>query len=59
LQVVTFGNTPKPYLDSDLLEAIGATYQSTDELSILEGAKKYEPFDIILAATASLKITEF
>src|SRR5947209_1733258 len=37
LQVVTFGKTPKPYLNSDLIEAIGATNQSTDELSILDG----------------------
>jgi threonine dehydrogenase-like Zn-dependent dehydrogenase len=51
LQVTTFGKTPKPYLNSDLIEAIGATYQSTDELSILEGAKKYGPFDIIFEAT--------
>src|ERR1700756_5664073 len=51
LQVTTFGKTPKPYLNSDLIESIGATYQSTDELSILEGAKKYGPFDIIFEAT--------
>src|SRR5438128_9879355 len=41
LQVTTFGKTPNPYLNSDLIEAIGATYQSTQELSILDGAKKY------------------
>src|SRR5204863_9289967 len=51
LQVVTFGKTPKPYLNSDLIEAIGATYQSTDELSILEGAKTYGSFDVIFEAT--------
>lgn len=51
LQVTTFGKTTKPYLNSDLIEAIGATYQSTEELSILEGAKKYGPFDIIFEAT--------
>src|SRR5216117_4199777 len=51
LQVTTFGKTPKPYLNSDLIEAIGATYQSTKEMSILEGAKKYGPFDIIFEAT--------
>ncbi len=51
IQVTTFGKTAKPYLNSDLIEAIGATYQSTDELSILEGAKKYGPFDIIFEAT--------
>jgi len=51
LQVTTFGKTPKPYLNSDLIEAIGATYQSTDDLSILEGAKNNGPFDIIFEAT--------
>src|SRR5499425_1830778 len=51
LQVTTFGKTARPYLNSDLIEAIGATYQSTEELSILEGAKKYGPFDIIFEAT--------
>jgi len=51
LQVTTFGKTPKPYLNSDLIEAIDATYQSTEELSILEGVKKYGPFDIIFEAT--------
>lgn len=51
LQVTTFGKTPKPYLNSELIEAIGARYQSTEELSILDGAKKYGPFDIIFEAT--------
>ena len=51
LQVTTFGLNPKPYLNSDLIEAIGATYQSTKELSIMDGAEKYGPFDIIFEAT--------
>jgi len=51
LQVTTFGLNPKPFLNSDLIEAIGATYQSTKEMSILEGAKEYGPFDIIFEAT--------
>ena len=51
LQVTTFGLNPEPYLNSDLIEAIGATYQSTKELSIIDGAKKYGPFDIIFEAT--------
>ena len=51
LQVTTFGLNPKPYLNSDLIEAIGATYQSTKELSILDGAKKFGPFDVIFEAT--------
>lgn len=51
LQVTTFGKTPKPYLNSDLIEAIGARYQSTEDLSILEGAKQDGPFDLIFEAT--------
>ena len=51
MHVTTFGLNPKPYLNSDLIEAIGATYQSTKELSIMDGAKKYGPFDIIFEAT--------
>lgn len=51
LQVTTFGKIKKPYLNSDLIEAIGATYQSTEDLSILEGARRHGPFDIIFEAT--------
>ena len=51
LEVTTFGLTPKPYLNSDLIEALGARYQSTRELSILEGEKKFGPFDLIFEAT--------
>jgi glucose 1-dehydrogenase len=53
LEVTTFGLTPKPYLNSDLIEALEARYQSTRELSILEGAKKYGPFDLIFEATGA------
>lgn len=51
LEVTTFGLTPKPYLNSDLIEAIGARYQSTKEKPLLEAAKEYGPFDIIFEAT--------
>jgi threonine dehydrogenase-like Zn-dependent dehydrogenase len=51
LQVTTFGKTPKPYLNSDLIESLGARYESTEDVSILEGAKKYGPFDLIFEAT--------
>lgn len=51
LEVTTFGKTPKPYLNSDLLEAVGARYQSTAELPLLEAAKQFGPFDIIFEAT--------
>src|SRR6516162_10185341 len=53
LEVTTFGLTPKPYLNSDLIEALGARYQSTRELPIQEGAKKYGPFDLIFEATGA------
>ncbi|HEY0385078.1 MAG TPA: hypothetical protein VGC64_03670, partial [Pyrinomonadaceae bacterium] len=51
LEVVTFGKTEKPYLNSELIEALGATYESTTDLPIAEGAKKYGPFDLIFEAT--------
>jgi len=53
LEVVTFGRTPKPYLNSELIEAVGARYETTVNLPILEGAKKYGPFDIIFEATGA------
>src|SRR5918993_3579573 len=51
LEVVTFGLTPKPYLNSELIEAIGARYDSTAEMSVEEGAKRYGPFDLVFEAT--------
>jgi glucose 1-dehydrogenase len=51
LQVTTFGLSRKPYLNSDLIEAIGARYESTADVPISDGAKKYGPFDLIFEAT--------
>lgn len=51
LEVTTFGLAPKPFLNSDLIEAIGARYQSTKELPLIGAAKAYGPFDIIFEAT--------
>lgn len=53
LEVVTLGRTPKPYLNSELIEALGARYESTVDLPILESAKKYGPFDLIFEATGA------
>lgn len=47
LEVTVFGRTPKPYLNSDLVEALGARYVSTAETSLLEGAAAYGPFDLV------------
>ncbi|MBV9956940.1 MAG: glucose 1-dehydrogenase [Acidobacteria bacterium] len=51
LEVVTFGKTPKPYLNSELVEAIGASYETTTDLPVIEGAKKYGGFDLMFEAT--------
>jgi len=51
LDVTTFALTQKPYLNSDLIEAIGARYVSTQELPIRDGAMKYGPFDLVFEAT--------
>jgi threonine dehydrogenase-like Zn-dependent dehydrogenase len=49
--VTTFGLSQKPYRNSDLIEAIGARYESTADVPILDGARKYGPFDLIFEAT--------
>ena len=51
LEVITFGQTPKPYLNSDLIEALGAQYLSTRDMPLREAATAYGPFDIIYEAT--------
>ena len=39
------------YLNADLLEAIGATYDSTKETSIADSAKKYGEYDLVFECT--------
>src|SRR5881409_2639997 len=51
LDVTTFGLARKPYLNSDLIEAIGARYESTADLPILDGAREHGPLDVIFEAT--------
>lgn len=51
IEVVTFGRTPKPYLNSDLIEELGATYVSTADISVPEYAKQNGGFDLIFEAT--------
>src|SRR6476660_7725203 len=53
LDVTTFGRTPKPYLISDLIEELGARYLSTNDISIVDAAKEYGPFDLILEGTGN------
>jgi threonine dehydrogenase-like Zn-dependent dehydrogenase len=51
IDVVTFGKTPKPYRNSDLIEEIGAAYISTDDISVADFAKQNGAFDLIFEAT--------
>jgi threonine dehydrogenase-like Zn-dependent dehydrogenase len=56
LEVTAFGRSPKPYLNSELIEALGARYESTNDTPIVAGAQKYGPFDIIFEATGASSI---
>ena len=51
LEVTTFGLSRKPFLNSDLIEALGARYESTADVPIPDGARKFGPFDLIFEAT--------
>ena len=53
LDVTTFGRTPAPYLNSDLLADIGARYISTAEQSITAAADIHGPFDLVFEGTGS------
>lgn len=49
--VTTFGRTKPPYLNSDLVAALGGRYASTEELPLRDAASAYGPFDLIYEAT--------
>jgi glucose 1-dehydrogenase len=51
LEVTTFALNQKPNLNAELVEAIGARYESTKDVPVLEGASRYGPFDLIFEAT--------
>jgi threonine dehydrogenase-like Zn-dependent dehydrogenase len=51
LDVSTFGNTMPPFLNSQLIEELGARYISTKEMSLTDASTKYGPFDLILEGT--------
>lgn len=40
-----------PYLNSELVERVGARYLSTDQVSVAEAAAAHGPFDLILEGT--------
>lgn len=51
IDVVTFGRMPRPYLNSDLVEELGASYVSTADISVPDYAEQNGPFDLIFEAT--------
>src|SRR5215472_8710376 len=51
LDVVTLGLSPAPYLNSNLVEELGARYVSTKDISLRQVSEKYGPFDIIVEGT--------
>jgi glucose 1-dehydrogenase len=50
-EVVCFSRRRPPYLNSDLVEELGAVYASSDETSLAEVAESRGPFDVMLEAT--------
>ena len=53
IEVTTFGRTPRPYLNADLLDAIGARYVNTAEQPILDASRERGAFDLIFEGTGS------
>jgi threonine dehydrogenase-like Zn-dependent dehydrogenase len=53
LEVTTFGLRPKPYLNSDLIEALDARYETTTNVPVRDAGRQFGPFDIIFEATGA------
>ncbi|MCI0438780.1 MAG: glucose 1-dehydrogenase [Chloroflexi bacterium] len=51
LDVVTMALTKAPYLNSELVERLGARYFSTREVSLTTASETHGPFDLIFEAT--------
>ena len=51
LEVTVFSKQKAPYLNSDLVEDLGATYVSSVDMSLKEAATAYGPFDLMFEAT--------
>ncbi len=56
LDVTVFSRTQPPSLKSELTEAIGARYWSTQERTLQDAASDLGPFDIVLEATGSARV---
>src|SRR5213080_3029783 len=53
LDVTTFARTPKPYLNADLIEELGARYVPTNKTPIKDAAEMHGPFDLIVECTGN------
>jgi len=51
LEVVCYSKRPSPYLNSELVEALGATYVCSDHAPLAKVAAEHGPFDVIFEAT--------
>ncbi len=56
LDVTTFGRTPRPYLNAELLDAIGARYINTAQRSVLDAAAEFGPYDLVFEGTGSSNV---
>src|SRR2546426_1673895 len=53
LDVTTFARTPKPYLNADLIEELGARYVPTNLIPIKDASEQHGPFDLIVECTGN------
>jgi glucose 1-dehydrogenase len=51
LEVTCFSLPRAPYLNSDLIEELGGHYVSSQDMTLMEAAETYGPFDLMLEAT--------
>lgn len=51
IEVTTFGRRAKPYLNSELIEELGASYETAERISIVEAAQETGGYDLIFEAT--------
>ena len=51
LEVLAMGNTPRPYVNADLLEQIRAKYLSTADVTLAQASEMHGPFDLIIEGT--------
>ena len=56
LEVTVLARSEPPTLSSELVEALGARYISTNELPLVQAAERHGPFDIIFEAAGASSV---